>query len=253
MNIIIIEDELKTARSLEKMILDLRPDARVVARLQSIERSIEYFSKEGVADLLFMDIQLSDGISFEIFKSVTISCPIIFCTAYDDYSLEAFKTGGIDYVLKPFSQSDIQAALKKAEDLKNFFQKATVPDFTELLSRLSNAPGKQNFLVIKNHKYLNIPTESIAYFYVKYEASFIRCFDEQEYNVNTSLDQIVTQLSADQFFRLNRQYLVNFKAIKEVEHYFQRKLLVKLTIPTPEKLLINKEKSTAFLKWLENR
>ncbi len=116
-----------------------------------------------------------------------------------------------------------------------------------------HAAGKQSFLVYKHNKYLTVPTETIAFFYIKYDSPVIVCFDKQEYFVNFSLEQLQHLLSETQFFRLNRQYLINFNAVKEVEHYFARKLLVKLTIPTAEKLLVSKEKATGFLRWLENR
>lgn len=253
MNIIIIEDELKAARSLENIITEVRPQAKVIAKLQSIESSLKYLSENRQPDVMFMDIQLSDGLCFEIFKSVKIACPVIFCTAFDEYSLEAFKANGVDYVLKPFSKSDIADAFKKVDELRNFFQQSMMPDLTGLLSQITPPHGKRSFLVFKNNKYITIATNNIAFFYIRNELSTIMSFDQQEYIVNQSLDQISSQLSPDQFFRLNRQYIVNFSAIKEVEHYFMRKLFVKLVIPTPDKLLINKEKSPVFLNWLENR
>jgi len=116
-----------------------------------------------------------------------------------------------------------------------------------------NRTGKKSFLVFRHNKYITVPTNTIAFFYVKYESSIIVCFDRQEYSMNYSLEHIQHLLSDLQFFRLNRQYLVNFDAVKEVEHYFARKLLVKLIIPFPEKLLVSKEKARSFLRWLENR
>jgi len=253
MNIIIIEDELKAARSLENMIAEVRPQAKVIAQLQSIESSVKYLTENKQPDLIFMDIQLSDGLCFEIFKSVKITCPIIFCTAFDEYSLEAFKANSVDYVLKPFSKSDITDAFKKVDELKNFFQQSIMPDLGNLLSQIAPPAGKKSFLVFKHNKYTTVSTDSIAFFYIRNEATSIMCFDQQEYSLSQSLDQVISLLSPIQFFRLNRQYIVNFNAIKEVEHYFMRKLFVKLTIPTPEKLLINKEKAPVFLNWLENR
>lgn len=253
MNIIIIEDELKAARSLENMIAEVRPQAKVVAQLQSIESSVKYLTENKQPDLIFMDIQLSDGLCFEIFKSVKITSPIIFCTAFDEYSLEAFKANSVDYVLKPFSKSDITDAFKKVDELKNFFQQSIMPDLGNLLTQIAAPAGKKSFLVFKHNKYTTVSTDSIAFFYIRNEATSIMCFDQQEYSLNQSLDQVISLLSPVQFFRLNRQYIVNFSAIKEVEHYFMRKLFVKLTIPTPEKLLINKEKAPVFLNWLENR
>ncbi len=253
MNIIIIEDEIKAARSLENMIAEVRPQAKVIAKLQSIESSLAYLSENVMPDLIFMDIQLSDGLSFEIFKSIKISCPIVFCTAFDEYSLEAFKANSVDYVLKPFSKTDIADAFKKVDELRNFFQQKVVPNIDELLTKTAPPTGKKSFLVFKNNKYINVATDTIAFFYIRNELSTIMCFDQQEYILNQSLDQISSLLSPVDFFRLNRQYIVNFSAIKEIEHYFMRKLFVKLTIPTPEKLLINKEKAPIFLNWMDNR
>ncbi|PTR01397.1 LytTR family two component transcriptional regulator [Mucilaginibacter yixingensis] len=255
MNIIIIEDELRTAKSLENIILGLRPEAKIIGQYQSVERSVEALSGSLQPDLIFMDIQLADGLSFEIFKSVKITCPVVFCTAFDEYSLEAFKRNGVDYVLKPFSKEDIQEAFRKVDELKNFFQQKVVPDLGDLLSKLGGASpaGKTSFLVFKNQKYTTVHTDNIAFFYIRNEGTSIMGFDGQEYAISQSLDQITAAVSSKQFFRVNRQYLVNFKAIKEVEHYFLRKLYVKLIIETPDKLLINKEKSSAFLSWMEDR
>ncbi|MCC8408601.1 LytTR family DNA-binding domain-containing protein [Mucilaginibacter sp. UR6-1] len=253
MNIIIIEDELRTARSLETIIKEIKPNARITGQYQSVEDSVAALSENTQPDLIFMDIQLADGLSFEIFKSVKITCPVVFCTAFDEYSLEAFKSNGVDYVLKPFSKDDIKEALRKVDDLKNFFQQKTTPDIESLLKRLSPQNGKTSFLVFKNQKYATVQTDNIAFFYIRNDSTSLMCFDGQEYALSQSLDSIAASVSAKQFFRVNRQYLVNFKAIKEVEHYFLRKLYVKLVIDTPEKLLINKEKSNSFLNWMEER
>jgi len=253
MNIIIIEDELRTARSLETIIKELKPDARIIGQYQSVEESVEALLNNNQPELIFMDIQLADGLSFEIFKSVKITCPVIFCTAFDEYSLEAFKSNGVDYVLKPFSKDDIKNALQKVDELKNFFQQKTSPDLESLLAKLNPPAGKTSFLVFKNQKYGTVQTDNVAFFYIRNDATSIMCFDGQEYTLSQSLDNVGTSVSEKQFFRINRQYLVNFKAIKEVEHYFLRKLYVKLVIETPEKLLINKEKATGFLNWMEER
>ena len=253
MNIIIIEDELKTAKSLENIIIGLRPEAKLIGQYQSIEDSVAALPEGPQPDLIFMDIQLADGLSFEIFKSVKITCPVVFCTAYDEYSLDAFKSNGVDYILKPFSKDDIKEALRKVDELKNFFQQKTSSDLDALLFRLSPSSGKTSFLVFKNQKYITIQTDNIAFFYIRNDATSIMAFDKQEFALSQSLDQVAASVSSKHFFRVNRQYLVNFKAIKEVEHYFLRKLYVKLIIETPDKLLINKEKSNSFLNWMEDR
>jgi len=253
MNIIIIEDELKTAKSLENMILNLRPDVKITGQYQSIEASVKALKGHPEPDLIFMDIQLADGLSFEIFKAVRISCPVVFCTAFDEYSLEAFKRNGVDYVIKPFSKDDIRNAFTKVEELKNFFQQKVVPDLGDLITKFNTPAAKTSFLVFKNQKYATVQIDDIAFFYIRNDSTSIMCFDKQEFSLTQSLDQIAVSVSATQFFRVNRQYLINFKAIKEVEHYFLRKLYLKLVIDTPDKLLINKEKSHAFLTWMDNR
>ena len=128
-----------------------------------------------------------------------------------------------------------------------------LPVLEELLNRLTPPPGKTSFLVFKQNRYITVPTEKIAFFYVKYESSVIVCFDRQEYFVDHSLEQIQSLVTDKRFFRVNRQYLINFHAVKEVEHYFARKLLVNLTVAAPDKLLVPREKVSAFLQWLENR
>lgn len=253
MKIIIIEDELKAAKSLANLIVKLRPAATIAAQLQSIESAVDYLSENEGPDLIFMDIQLSDGLSFEIFRSVKIVCPVIFCTAYGEYTMDAIKANGIDYLLKPFSKEELNNALEKVENFKNFFQQNTQPDLDGLLKRIGVDEGKKSFLVFKNNKYTTVQTDQIAFIYIRNDSSSIMTFQGQEYTISQSLDQVQALLSAKQFYRLNRQYLINFSAVKEVEHYFDRKLFVKLVIPSPDKLLIGKEKTSGFLSWLENR
>lgn len=253
MKIIIIEDEIKIAKSLAAMISKIRPAAKITAQFQSIESTVDYFSQNEQPDLIFMDIQLADGMCFEIFKAVEIHCPVVFCTSFGEYAMEAIKANGIDYLLKPFSKEQLQEAFEKVENFKNFFQQNARPDLDGLLKKIGLEEGKKSFLVFRNNKYTTIQTDVIAYFYIKYESSTIMTFKGEEYPVTQSLDQVQELLSPKQFFRLNRQYLINFSAVKEVEHYFARKLLVKLVIPSPEKLLVRKEKASSFLDWLENR
>jgi two-component system, LytTR family, response regulator LytT len=254
MNIIIIEDEFRATKSLQNLIAELKPEARIIGVYDSIEMSIEAL-KDSKPDLIFMDIHLSDGLSFEIFKQVEITCPVVFCTAFDQYMLDAFKSKGVDYVLKPFSREDIAEAFRKVDELKKFFQKTELPELEALIQKITQpqTPAKSSFLVFKNQKYTTILTENIAYFFIHNEITHLMTFDKQQFQLTQTLGQIAEQVSQKQFFRVNRQYIINFSAIKEMEHYFQRKILVKLTVETPEQLLINKEKSHSFFTWLEDR
>ena len=157
------------------------------------------------------------------------------------------------HALNSLGAGEITTAFKNTEDFKNFFQQYPLPNLDDLIMKLAATAGKKSFLVFKNNKYMNVLTENIAFFYIKYESAMIMCFDKQDYFVNYSLEQIQSLLPEKLFFRLNRQYLINFNAVKEVEHYFARKLLVNPVIPVKDKLLVSKEKVSEFLHWLDNR
>lgn len=255
MKILIIEDEIKTAKALGRIIENVVPGATILQYIESVSQAVDYLSNNETPDVIFMDIQLADGSSFEIFGQVNITAPIVFCTAFDEYAVEAFKSNGVDYILKPFEKSDIQLAFKKIEQLKNFFQHSSTSEnnFGEILKNLSPSKGKTNFLVFLNNKYVNVPTEKIAYFYSQFGGTFLVTFDQKEYAISQSLNEVGQLISENHFFRINRQYIINFTAITEIEHFFSRKLLVKLNIPTSEKLLVPKDRVPRFLHWLEER
>ncbi|ANI89275.1 DNA-binding response regulator [Arachidicoccus ginsenosidimutans] len=251
MRVLIIEDEIKTAKALSRIIGILEPDAQVIDCLQTVQSAIDFFNTNANVDVAFMDVQLADGLSFDIFKEVKISCPVIFCTAYDEYAIDGFKANGIDYILKPFTEESIKGALEKFRSLQNFFQ-SNQNKAQQIIQSFGNS-GKQNFLVFHRNKYIAIALEKIAYFHIKNDVTLIHTFDDDEYVINQSLDAISEQLPQGKFYRLNRQYLISFEAIKEVEPFFSRKLLVHLKVRTEDELLINKNKTTEFLNWLDNR
>lgn len=255
MKVLVIEDEIKTAKALGRMIVAVQPEATVVQYIESVAMAVGYLSENPTPDIIFMDIQLADGNCFEIFGQVSIKVPVVFCTAFDEYAIEAFKSNGVDYILKPFEKKDIESAFEKIKRLKNFFQHSPSPDrqLADILANLTTGRGKTNFLVFSNNKYSNIPIDKIAFFYSQFGSTVLVTSDQKEYSIPQSLDEVGQLVSAAQFFRINRQYLINFSAIVEVEHYFSRKLLVSLKITTPEKLLVTKDKSSRFLLWLEER
>jgi len=254
MNILVIEDEVKTAKALMRMIQTIRPGSLVQGPLQKVSTVVAHLQMQQ-PDLIFMDIQLADGLSFEIFKQVEISCPVIFCTAFNEYALDAFRANGVDYILKPFSPDAIKAAFDKMDKL-GLPQKSQQPDaalIAKLLQLREPEQWKQSFLVYQHSKYQPVLTDNIAYIYVRNEATTIVTNADEQYAIDQSLEETSGQLDPKLFFRINRKYLVSFRAIKEVEHYFARKLLVKLTLPTEEKLLVGKDKVTAFFSWLDKR
>lgn len=256
MKILIIEDEVKTAGALTRHLQAVRPDTIIAGTIQSVEEAIAWFSRKEAVDLIFMDIQLTDGACFDIFKSVKVEAPVIFCTAYSEYTTQAFKNNGIDYILKPFTRADIESALLKVEHFSSFFQRTTQAD-TRLLDLLKSISGekqgKTSFLVFHQHSYINLSTSEIKYFYKSLNGVFAVTDESHEYPMKESLDEIQRLLSPPDFYRINRQYIIAFKAIREVQHYFDRRLTVTLEVKTSEKLIVGREKATSFLHWLGDR
>jgi two-component system response regulator LytT len=255
MEILIIEDELKTARALARLITAAEQESRIVKTIQSVQSAVAFLAEAPPPELIFMDVQLADGQCFEIFKRIQVNVPVIFCTAFDDYMMEAFKANGVDYVLKPFSQETIAAALLKVRNLKNFFQQGGTPSVSlaQLIEKLQPKSFKKSFLVFSHQKYQTIGTNTIAYCYVRNEGTTLVTMDGQEYALPQTLEEVQWQVDEQDFFRLNRQYLIAFRAIKEVEHYFARKLSISLKVPTDKNLLVGKDKATQFLRWLDQR
>lgn len=250
MKVIIIEDEPLTANDLAQGLITLDPQLQIEAILTSVEQAISYLSKNKPPDLIFSDIHLGDGLSFEIFSNTSANVPVIFCTAYDAYALEAFKANGIDYILKPFDSASLAETLKKYKLLK---QKFAENDFLhdamiDLLERRFNQK-KNSILVYQNERIIPIPITEIALCYVQKKTTLIVCFNQQNFIINQSLDQLDILCGAD-FYRANRQYLVNRKCIQEIGHYYARKLILKLTIPFKDSIIVSKERAADFLHWL---
>jgi len=253
MKIVIIEDEQLTAEDLAETIKIADPTASVIAILYSVGESISWLQKNKHPDLIFSDIQLGDGLSFEIFKQVQCLTPIIFCTAYDEYAISAFKTNGIDYILKPFDHVSVASALNKYMQLKSGFNSNSLSN-EKILALFDSIkiPLKSAILVYQKDKIFPIRLDDIALFYIELEISHLVTFDMKRYSINNSLDEL-TKIAGESFFRVNRQFIINRKAIKEVSQFFARKLSIVLTIPFKETIIVNKVKATEFLNWLSIR
>ncbi|HRP89158.1 MAG TPA: LytTR family DNA-binding domain-containing protein [Edaphocola sp.] len=252
MNIVIIEDEILTAEDLKETILDLMPAANILKIIKTVKEAKQYFSVPVDIDLIFCDIQLGDGLSFEIFRHAQPPAPIVFCTAFDEYALEAFETNGIHYILKPFDESKIADALNKFQSLKSSFKS---PDntFEKVKNLLEQQRSKQDssILVFFQDKVIPVKINNVALFFIKNEVSHLLTFEGNLYYINKSLDEI-QQLCGDDFYRANRQFIINRNAIKEMEHSQSRKISVSLNVPFNESILVSKEKMANFLEWLKN-
>ncbi len=252
MKIVIIEDEKLTAKDLARTILAIEPDIEIVSMLHSVEDGMAFFKNKTQIDLIFSDIELGDGLSFEIFEKLQIQTPIIFCTAYDQYALEAFKTVGIDYLLKPFSKNTVEKALEKFQRIKSNLTPVannTVPNLLDLLKNQLFPTKTPSVIIQHGDKIIPLDTSSVAIFYIDDTAVFAYTFDGKKHILSQKLDGL-EQSMGKAFFRANRQYLVNRKAVKDASHYFNRKIVVNLTIAFEEQIIIGKLKTTAFIDWL---
>lgn len=249
MKALIIEDEILAAQSLQKLVKEVSPDTEIIDILQSIEESVAWFEENPMPDLVFMDIHLADGSSFAIFDSVQITCPIIFTTAYDEYALKAFEVSSIDYLLKPINRNDLERAMNKYKALVG--EKTDNSSAIEqLLSQIGMKKRyKTCFLVPERDKLIPLPTSNIAYIYIDTKTVKAIALDEHVYYMSQTLDEIMNQLSPDDFFRANRQFIVSRKAIKDITIWIGNKLSLNLLVKVPEKIIISKAKVAEFKSW----
>jgi two-component system response regulator LytT len=249
MKIVIIEDEPLTARDLAACIVSAEPSAEIVACLASVKEATAYFKGNEAPDVIFSDIQLGDGQSFAVFERLMQLVPVIFCTAYDEYALEAFRSAGIDYILKPFTEKTVGAALAKYRALRGVAMGNAAGQ--GMAAVMADAPRKaaEAILVFYKERILPVKVGEIALFYLQKEVVRLVTFDQKEYIVNKSLEEL-EGLVASAFYRVNRQFLVNREAIKDVSQYFGRKLLLNLSLAFEEKITVGRVKVNHFLAWL---
>ena len=250
MRIIIIEDEPHTAEDLAETIIKVEDKARIIASLRSVKEAVSYLQNHEKPDLIFCDIQLGDGLSFEIFNKIPVRSPVIFCTAYDEYALKAFKANGIDYILKPFTINTIRESLKKYRDFSESFTH-NAPSYKAILELLESRRNQKQVSVLVYHKDNIVPVkvDDIALFYIESEVTHLLTFSQKEYTINKSLEEL-EKITAGDFYRANRQFIINRKAIANASQYFGRKLSLNLNLPFSKKILVSKEKSSDFLRWL---
>lgn len=254
--VVIIEDEAATARNLARLLSAVHADIVIVVILPSVSESVRWFSEnQDSFDLVFMDIRLADGVSFDIFKQTPITKPVIFATAYNDYALPAFKNNGIDYILKPFDEQEITRALQKYH---SFFSSKTanVPSLAiatllEQIGRLTR-PYKKSFLIHFREKLIPVETIKIAWFYTADEIVYTQTTDARQYIIEFTLEQLEQQLDPQQFFRANRQFIINRDAIAEVNFYFNGRLSIKITPEPTERVLISKARVPEFKSWMNS-
>ena len=251
MNVIIIEDEKPSARRLQRMLNQLRLDAQIM--LHSVQEALEWFQSNEHPDLIFLDIQLSDGLSFEIFETLDIKSAVIFTTAFDEYALKAFQLNSIDYLLKPIDEDDLKKAVDKYQT-RFPKQQNVVLDFNDIKKLLVNPIErvyKQRFSVKVGQHLKLINIEDIECFYSENKGTYAFTSDGRNYLLDTTLDQLDSELEPQTFFRISRKFFVNIHAIKDIISYTNSRLQIKLKTYNEQEVIVARERVKEFKDWLE--
>lgn len=261
MRTVIIEDEKAAVRNLTSLLEEVKPETDIVTTLDSIEATIEWFGNHSMPELVFMDIHLADGSAFEIFEHVSITCPIIFTTAYDEYALRAFKVNSIDYLLKPIGKGDVKRAFEK---LGNLHQATTDTESQqsqeeELLQFIHSLKKQENYkthflIPLKGDKLLPVSVEMIQLFYIKDCQVKAVLTDGTEHYFPQTLDELTDGLNPTLFFRVNRQYLISREAIRDIDLWFNSRLSINLQYSgIKEKILVSKARVAEFKEWFSKK
>lgn len=250
--VVIIEDEPLTAQSLKESLATVAPDFEVTAILPSIEESIAWFNENDDYQLVFMDIQVADGIVFDLFDSVEVHSPIIFTTAYDQYAVQAFKVNSIDYLLKPIATDDLGHALDKLRKIERYQESSQEKDLRKKVMeelKLQIQGGARCFFSTAGDQLIPISTDDTAYYIVDKHTLLAVDYNDKRYKLDFSMDELATKLDPSKFYRANRQYMVAHKAIKEIYLGFGGKLELRLAVPTRQTIVISRTKNKEFKQW----
>ncbi|MGK7394980.1 MAG: LytR/AlgR family response regulator transcription factor [Candidatus Cyclobacteriaceae bacterium M3_2C_046] len=252
MRSIIIEDELPAARRLQKILEQSKYAIEVLTVLDSVESSVHWLKNNPAPDLMFVDIHLADGYSFEIFRQVQMDAPIIFTTAYDEYALKAFELNSIDYLLKPIDEEKLEKSLEKYNTLTSRFQMLELSSLEQLLIGMQQKKHYKNrFLIRQNEQLITVDEKQIAYFVATNKLVLMVTPENRLFPIDFTLDELEQQMDPIKFFRLNRQYLARFDAIAAIHQFFNGKLKIDLHPKQKDEVLVSREKAPIFKRWLE--
>lgn len=250
MKVIIIEDETPAANRLAKLLASINNEIDIIARLDSVAATVQYFQSSTQPDLIFMDIQLADGLSFDIFSQVQITTPVIFTTAFDQYTLKAFKVNSIDYLLKPIDEAELAKAIEKYRQLyvkkEHGFQEKLLKAFREM----NSTRFKERLLVKRGQQLTYIKTEATAFCYADGKLCYAVDFSNNKHLLETNLSQLEEQLQPNKFYRINRHLLVNIDAIKKVHTWLGGRLKLEITPATTTETIVSRERVNGFKEWL---
>jgi len=251
MKYLIVEDEINACEYIRNLVSKLRPEGELLEHIDSVEETINWLhTTTSYPDLIFMDIQLSDGISFEIFNHIDIKCPVIFTTAYDQFAIQAFKVNGLDYLLKPISPEDLQAALIKFDQQ----QKNNAGEFEKIKSLVSsiNKEKKNRFLIKKGNHFEFVDVSEIAFVHSEDSITFLFTKDSKRHIYSKTVSELEQDLDSTQFFRINRGQLINIDTIQKIHPYLNQRLKLELSTRTNIEFVVSRNKMMEFKTWVDS-
>jgi len=248
MQILIIEDEYRAANQLQKMLKKCNFGYELLEVIDSVESAVTWFQNNNLPDLIFMDIQLADGLSFEIFQKVEVDAPIIFTTAFDQYAIRAFKVNSVDYLLKPIQEEDLQSSLDKFN--KSTTQTGFQPTvLKQLLESMQGRKKREGILVKKGNGFVQLKISDLIYFYSEESITF-GITSENRYIIDETMDQLFSSLDQDQFFRINRGQIVSKHSIEKIEPYFNHRVKLSVKNPRDQEFVVSRPKTADFKAWM---
>ncbi|MCK5104698.1 MAG: response regulator transcription factor [Cyclobacteriaceae bacterium] len=254
MKVLIVEDEILAAVRLEKLLLNSSHDIQVLAKLDTIKRTIEWLEEETNPDLIFMDIQLADGLCFDIFDMVQVKCPVIFTTSYDQYAIRAFKVNSIDYLLKPLDPGELYNAINKYDFLAKSYTEKSSPEsgaLQEAIQMLKQKSFKERFMVKVGEHIKSINVNEIDHFISLEKATFAHTTDNKKFLLDYTLDQLMDMIDPRRFFRINRKYIISIDGFTDIISYSTNRLKIHLKNKSTMDAIVSRERVQDFKKWLD--
>lgn len=247
--VVIIEDEKPNADRLKRLLYEINPEVNILAVLESISESVSWFQYNKTPDLIMLDIQLSDGLSFEIFEKVAIQSPVVFTTAYDEYAIKAFKYNGIDYLLKPVELDDLRGAIDKLEYCCEIQEQPI--SLQGLIDFFKPKDYRSRFLLSYKDGYKSLMVSDVLYFYVDLKITRARLLDGREEIIPHTLEELEQQLDPKVFFRANRQFIVGINSIQHIYNFFNGKLKISIKNDTSAEIIVSREKANQLKQWMD--
>jgi DNA-binding LytR/AlgR family response regulator len=250
MQVVIIEDEIPAAERLAKMLQHISNDINITGRFDSVESAVKYFQSPGSIDLVFMDIQLADGLSFDIFPQVAVKAPVIFTTAFDQYTLKAFKVNSIDYLLKPIDETELKNAVEKYRQLYDKKENDFSEKILKLVQEMNTTKYKERLLIKRGQQLSYLKTENAAFCYADGKLCYAVDFNSNKYLLESNLVQLEEQLDPGKFYRINRNLMVNIEAVIKVHTWLGGRLKIEVSPTTTAETIVSRERVNGFKDWL---